>query len=91
MVEVEVHDAENFERYRAMVPATLEPYGGRFLVRGGDMVCLEGDWNPPRFVVLEFASMERAQAWHASTEYREARTLRHQTAHSRMIAVDGVE
>ncbi len=43
IANVEVTDAATYERYRKDVPATIEKYGGRFLVRGGAVEALEGD------------------------------------------------
>jgi uncharacterized protein (DUF1330 family) len=40
--------------------------------------------------VLEFESLEQARTWHESPQYREARSLRHRAARSRMLAVAGV-
>src|SRR5688572_6485580 len=90
VVELEVFDKEKYEIYKQMVPGTLEPYGGRFIVRGGKVETLEGDWLPERFVILEFPSMEKAKAWSDSPEYAPARAVRHQTARSRMIAIEGL-
>ena len=90
IVEVEVEDPDRYERYKALVAPSLEPWGGRFLVRGGAVETLEGDWAPRRIVVLEFDSAERARGWWASEEYREAKALRQASAHTRMILVDGV-
>ena len=90
VVDLEITDAEGFARYREMVPATLEAYGGRYLVRGGELETLEGSWHPPRFVVLEFESVEQAKRWWDSEEYREARDLRQATAKTQMIVVEGV-
>ena len=91
VVEVEVNDPVRYENYKAMVPASLEAYGGRFLVRGGKVETLEGDWSPKRFVMVEFPSVERARAWWASEEYAEAKALRQATASTQMIVVAGVE
>lgn len=91
IAEVQVTDAERYEDYRKLVPASVEWYGGRFLVRGGRAELLEGDRDPQRMVILEFESFERAKAWWASEEYREARDLRQRTALSRLILVEGVE
>jgi uncharacterized protein (DUF1330 family) len=91
VVEVEVHDPQRYENYKAMVPASLETYGGRFLVRGGKVETLEGDWAPKRFVIVEFPSVEKAKAWWASTEYAQAKALRQATAKTQMIVVEGVE
>lgn len=90
VVEVEVNDAVRYEDYKRMVPPSLEPYGGRFIVRGGKAENLEGDWEPKRFVMVEFPDVEQAKTWWASQEYAEAKTLRQATAKTQMIVVEGV-
>jgi len=90
IVEVEVQDPETYASYRAQVAPTLEPYGGRFLVRGGEARTLEGDWQPARLVVLEFDSRERALAWWSSPEYAGPKVLRQRSARTRMVCVDGI-
>jgi len=89
VVEVEVHDPHRYEDYKAMVPPTLAAYGGRFIVRGGKVETLEGDWAPKRFVIVEFPSVEKARAWWSSAEYSDARALRQATAKTQMIVVEG--
>jgi len=90
VVEVEVQDPARYESYKRMVPPSLAAYGGRFVVRGGELETLEGGWSPKRLVILEFPSVERAKAWWGSQEYAEAKALRHATAQSRMVVVAGV-
>ena len=90
VVQVDVENPERYADYREMVQPTLEPYGGRFLVRGGEVKNLEGSWEPPRLVILEFDSVELARTWWASTDYAEAKQLRQQTAETEMILVEGV-
>jgi hypothetical protein len=46
IADVEITDAERYADYSAQVPATLEAYGGRFLVRGGSTDIIEGNWLP---------------------------------------------
>ena len=91
VVEVEVHDPERYEKYKAMVPPSFAEYGGRFLVRGGRVETLEGDWSPQRFVMVEFPSVEKAKAWWDSSAYAEAKALRQATAKTQMIVVEGIE
>ena len=43
------------------MPGTVEKYGGKFLVRGGTMLTLEGDWKPKRLVMTEFPTIEQAR------------------------------
>jgi len=90
VVEVEITDPERIKDYQAMVPATIAAFGGKYLVRGGEVETLEGSWNPSRVVVLEFESVEQAKRWWDSDEYREARDLRQATASTNMIVVQGV-
>ncbi|GMU45590.1 MAG: DUF1330 domain-containing protein [Pseudomonadales bacterium] len=89
IVEIDITDPELYERYKQLAPTTVQAYGGRYLARGGATVALEGDWNPERLVILEFASLDQAQAWHDSPEYRAARSLRWRSAQSRMLAIAG--
>jgi uncharacterized protein (DUF1330 family) len=89
IVDVEVTDPVGYEEYRKLVPATIAQYGGRFLVRGGAVEQLEGDWQPGRVVVLEFPSLEQAKRWYHSEEYRDPKALRFKTAKAKMILVEG--
>lgn len=90
VVEVEVLDAERYEVYKRLAPPAIAAYGGRYLARGGECESLEGEWRPKRLVILEFPSVERAKEWWASEEYSEAKSLRHETARSRMVVVEGL-
>ncbi len=87
---VEVTDAAGYEQYRQRVSATIEAYGGRYLVRGGALEVLEGDWMPKRLVILEFADLTHLNAWYRSPEYKPLIELRQRTAKSTLVAVEGV-
>src|ERR1041384_5003264 len=76
IVDIEVTDPAVFAEYRQQVPATVEKYGGKFLVRGGNFEVLEGNWKPTRVVVIEFPSMELAKRWCDSEEYRAPKAVR---------------
>jgi uncharacterized protein (DUF1330 family) len=89
IAEVDVQDDNGFEEYRKLVPATLVPYGGRYIIRGGKTEVLEGDWTPKRVVVLEFPDFNRAREWWASQEYREPRKMRQRVALTNLILADG--
>jgi uncharacterized protein (DUF1330 family) len=90
IVENEVTDLAGFEEYREQVPATVEKYGGKFLVRGGQVQTLEGDWKPRRIVVTEFPNIEQARRWYDSEEYRALKALRLRTARGSVVLVEGV-
>jgi uncharacterized protein (DUF1330 family) len=91
IVSAEVSDPEAYAAYSKDVPATLESYGGRFVVRGGAFDALEGAWPSGRIVVLEFPSVERAKAWHASPAYQAILPIRQQHARTDfLVVVEGV-
>ena len=90
IVEIEVVDPVGYEEYKRLAGTTVEKYGGKYIVRGGKAEVLEGDWKPNRIVILEFDSMQRAKEWLNCEEYREPRKMRHRTAKTKMILVQGV-
>jgi uncharacterized protein (DUF1330 family) len=91
IVETDIVDAAQYERYKAASPAAVAAGGGRFVVRGGEIDVLEGDWEPSRLVVLEFPDIAAARRWYDSEVYDEAKKLRAGAARLRMVAVQGVE
>ena len=91
IVQVDIKDPNRFAQYKDMVPPTLEVYGGRYLVRGGDLECFEGQWDPKRLVIIEFDSVEKARAWWQSDEYAPAKKLREQSADSKLVIVEGFD
>jgi uncharacterized protein (DUF1330 family) len=90
IIETDIHDAEQYDRYKAASPDAVAAGGGRFLARGGELAVLEGDWNPPRIVVLEFPDLETARRWYDSPGYQEVKRLREGAANLRMVAVEGI-
>ena len=89
IAEFEVTDPEGLKPYSARVASTLEPFGGRFIVRGGKIAPLEGEAPKGRIVIIAFESMEEAQAWYDSPAYQELKPIRHKAATSRVFIVEG--
>jgi uncharacterized protein (DUF1330 family) len=89
IADIEVTNPAGYDEYRRQVPATVEKYGGRFVVRGGASETLEGEWGPKRVVVLEFPTMDALQRWYNSPEYKPLITLRQKNASGNVIAVQG--
>ncbi|HEX9077362.1 MAG TPA: DUF1330 domain-containing protein [Anaerolineae bacterium] len=90
IVDIDVHDAVRYEDYKKLAPPSIAAYGGKYLARAGKTEILEGSWSPKRLVVLEFPNSEQAKKWLNSTEYHDARELRHTIATSNMVVIDGV-
>ena len=91
IVDLEVTEPVEYEEYKRVAGSTVEKYGGKYIVRGGPCEILEGDWDPKRIVILQFDDADRAKAWFHSPEYAEPRKMRHRTAKTRMILVEGYE
>ena len=87
--EIEVTDPTAYAEYGRQVPATIEKYGGRFVVRGGKVEPLEGGWSPKRLVVLQFPSMAQALAWYRSPEYAPLIPMRQRASRGKLVAVEG--
>lgn len=88
--DIEVIDPETYEEYKKLAPPAIAAYGGKYLARGGKVDVLEGDWNPTRIVILEFPTAQQAKDWIDSPEYREARALRHASATTKAILIEGM-
>jgi uncharacterized protein (DUF1330 family) len=86
----EVLDATLMEEYRSLAQASIEQYGGRYLVRGGALETIEGDSGPQRIVIVEFPTMERVQDWYHSREYAKALTVRQKALKRKLILVEGI-
>ena len=90
IAEITVTDPQAYKQYAATVPAIVAKFGGRYLVRGGQTVGVEGEAPAGRIVVIEFDSLAAARSFEDSAEYRGAAPLRQRAARSRVFLVEGV-
>lgn len=90
IVDIQVKDPVRYEEYKQLAAPTVELYGGKYIARGGRTETLEGEWSPSRLVILQFEDIEQARTWLDSPEYAAARSIRHQTAISNMVVIEGV-
>ena len=89
IADLEITDPAGFEEYRQLVAPQVAAYGGKYVVRGGALETVEGDWSPGRIVILEFESMEKLKAWYGSDDYRPVMSKRHSSANSKVVIVEG--
>lgn len=90
IARIDVTDPEKYKEYTAVTPGLIAKHGGRFVVRGGETVTLEGPEETGRVVVIEFDSLDQAKAMYESAEYQAAIKLRTGAATGQFIAVAGV-
>ena len=84
-----VNDEAMFGEYRKSIMATVEPFGGKFIARGGKLTVLEGEWAHPRTVIIEFASREAAEGWYNSPAYQKIIPLRLKSTVGNLVILDG--
>ena len=89
IAQIKVNDADGYGEYKKGVGATIEAYGGEFLVRGGEAEIIEGDWPLPRTVVLRFPSVEKAKQWYHSDAYKPLLEMRQKVSDGNLIIVEG--
>ncbi len=90
IVDIEIFDQAKYDQYRQTVGSSIQQYGGKYVVRGGRIESVEGEWRPQRLAMLEFESFERAKAWYDSPEYAPAKKLRHEASRAKILIVEGV-
>ena len=90
LAEIEVTNPDGYKEYTSTVPATIAKYGGRFLVRGGNVEPLEGDWPTRRRVLIEFPTMEAAKRWWNSSDYEKPKAMRRAHSNGRLLLLEGV-
>lgn len=82
-------DKAKLDEYRRGNTEVVARHGGRFLVRGGDVEVIEGDWDPQRVVVMEFPDRAAARAWYDDPDYERLKALRQSASDTDLILVEG--
>lgn len=85
----EIRDGDKAAEYRSQVFDTVEQHGGRYLVLGGPVEAVEGDWSPNIPVIIEFPSLEKARAWYDSDVYGPLQSLRMEAMDAHAVLIDG--
>jgi len=91
IADIRVINAQRYDEYRAVVRGAIRAQGGRYLARTDQIQILEGNWAPPRLVLVEFPDMAAAQAFRQSAEYLKARDICANAAMVDMVLVEGVD
>jgi uncharacterized protein (DUF1330 family) len=90
ILDVAIRDVERYLSYMDRVTPALEAAGGRYLARGGALTTYEGDWQPPRIVLIELPSQEAWEGFYHSAEYEAIKPMRDEVSTGRMIGVEGL-
>jgi uncharacterized protein (DUF1330 family) len=63
VLDLAIKDFAGFSDYIAAIPAHIARHDGRYIVRGVEPTCFEGDWRPERMVIIEFPERSKAEAF----------------------------
>ncbi len=86
-----IHDPEGMKAYARAARDPIHAHDGKVLVADQQPQVLEGEWFGNQTVVIEFESVEAAQAWYRSPEYQAAVALRQGAAHTNAVILTGFE
>jgi len=89
LAEVDVKDYDTFAKYAQGAATIMKNHGGKYLVRGGMVSPVEGNWIPGRIVLVKFDGMEQARKCLNSPEYRKIKPLRDTSSSSKAIILEG--
>jgi uncharacterized protein (DUF1330 family) len=89
IVQETIKDQTMFDAYRKDVLATVTEFGGQFIVRGGNLTVVEGEWPHQRTVIIEFPSRVAAEGWYNSPAYQKLLPLRLTSSTGNFVIVDG--
>jgi uncharacterized protein (DUF1330 family) len=89
LADIDVHDAATFEQYRVAVPPLIARHGGEYLIRGGAVDLVEGNWRPKRFVLIRFPDKTAARAFLDDPDYQPVAALRFRSATTDLVVIEG--
>ena len=89
VLDLTVNDFDRFKKYIVEIPAFIARHYGKYIVQGVRPTTIEGDWTPDRMVIIEFPKRDNAEAFLGDSEIQELFKVRHETATSKLVLVDG--
>jgi uncharacterized protein (DUF1330 family) len=91
IAEITVKDQDAYVK-EFVPPATksFQDQNGKFLVRGGKTVATQGAAPSPRVVVIQFDSLDKAEAWWNSSAQKAAQAIGDKYATFRSFIVEGL-
>ena len=90
LVDVDIHNIDEYKKYLDKVKPMVEKYGGKYLIKGGEIDAKETDlWKPTRIVLVQFPNKTSALNWYNSEEYKPLKKIRLNNATSNILFIEG--
>ena len=87
---IDVKKPNEYKKYVEKVTPIANKFGGKYIVRGGEVEVIEGTWTYPRTIIIKFPSYEKALEWYSSVEYKTIKKIRLDNSVSNGIIIKGV-
>ena len=87
--QIEVTDQPSFKVYADRQEVLVKKHGGRFIVRGGSVIAMEGT-APKRVTEYVFEDTEHFKAWQNEPEQKELSSIRDKASTFNSFAVEGL-
>ena len=87
---VEIRDPDTLAEYAEKVAPIVARYGGEYRILGGTTKVLEGQWKPAYPVLIEFDTLEQAEAWYHSDDYAPLKRLRQSAVNNNGVLIEGL-
>ena len=84
-----IENTETLKKYAVKATTAIGKYSGKFLVRGGRNITLEGNQSP-RTVIVEFPTFSDAEKCYNSDEYKEALEILKGSVKRNLQIVEGI-
>ena len=84
-----IENMETLKKYATKATEAIGKYSGKFLVRGGKNITLEGN-KSPRTVIVEFPTFEDAEKCYNSSEYKEALNILKGSIKRNLQIIEGI-
>ncbi|MCK9572627.1 MAG: DUF1330 domain-containing protein [Candidatus Omnitrophica bacterium] len=89
VIETKSNDPATYAKYIQKVKPIVERFQGRYLVRGGTITPVFGNWLPERVIIIEFPSQKQVREWLNSVEYKEISALREASVSTKAVLIEG--
>ena len=89
VLDLTINDFAGFREYIAAIPPHIARHDGRYIVRGVEPTCIEGDWRPQHMVIIEFPERSNAEAFLGDPSIHDLFKVRRETTTSKLVLVDG--
>lgn len=91
VVDNDVHNSSEYAKYLELITPTVERYGGRYVIRAGEILFADTQWRPDRLVVIAFDTEEQAKQWVTDSDVTPIHDMRRANADSRLIIIKGTD